>query len=403
MGGEMWSGVRRATGTRGAGIPALTAVLTLMLFPGIGASQERSEEASAAEPTETAVHEVKRGDTLWDLAGFYLTNPFLWPRIYEINTHVIEDPHWIYPGEILSLPGQVVAAADATIVERLENWDPAMEQGAERFAAPPQDAGGARGGVSGFGGPSLFDTSPELGALVGSLDIEAYTEPLLVSESDYYRAPLLLSPEEIQYTGTTVRKLEGNPLHLRIPPGLRLYDVVIIHLESLDVVAGDELRAIRWSSGPDGRRVAHSIAMLRVMDATDTEARARVTRIFDDFAIGDIVILAEGFDVPETLSQAVADDGLQATMVAAEIDQPVLGEGDMVFFDAGSTAGVSIGDEFVVFDRSEDGAARADDRLATVRIVRVTPETSTGRIVDLRDTAPEPGAPARRVLRAVGG
>jgi len=63
-----------------------------------GADEGRGAGAGAVPPPDT--YTVKPGDTLWDLSGRFLNNPWYWPKIWSYNPE-IANPHWIYPGNVV--------------------------------------------------------------------------------------------------------------------------------------------------------------------------------------------------------------------------------------------------------------------------------------------------------------
>jgi len=72
---------------------AMTAALLIVATYGMAAEMR-------GDHPDTYV--VKKGDTLWDIAGRFLEKPWLWPEIWQANPQV-QNPHLIYPGDVLSL------------------------------------------------------------------------------------------------------------------------------------------------------------------------------------------------------------------------------------------------------------------------------------------------------------
>jgi LysM repeat protein len=104
-----------AAATEPANEAAADMTATEAAIAGLNEAPAESQAAPTAQllrPDAPMNYTVKRGDTLWDISSVFLKDPWFWPEIWQINPQV-ENPHLIYPGDVLSLA--VGAGGDAHV------------------------------------------------------------------------------------------------------------------------------------------------------------------------------------------------------------------------------------------------------------------------------------------------
>lgn len=78
------------------------ALLPISLSASVMASSDIPQKPLTVRDDAPKIYMVIKGDTLWDISELYLDDPWLWPRLWQINPD-IENPHLIYPGDKLTL------------------------------------------------------------------------------------------------------------------------------------------------------------------------------------------------------------------------------------------------------------------------------------------------------------
>ena len=386
----------------------VTALAAALLAPAAVVAQEPTlaatqpadsaqlDSTSAERPAASGEHVVVKGETLWDLARSYLSDPFLWPEIYRLNTDVVEDPHWIYPGEHLRLPGADTTAPSSPLFAE----SPVAEPDDDRIFASAAEQ--ERGPIAAARGPSLFARS--MGERQArppsrtSLDREQHTE---VRAGEYYAAPWADREGGPRRRGEIVAAAEipGVTVIERIKQ-LQYMEPVYVTVPDDRPVEGDLYVAYRLGPVLDGdRQIVVPTGILRIdqPEGGRTASVARVVRLFGVVEVGQQIAPLDTFSMSPDVRPRRVSDGPRATVSYVQGD-PVLPGLQRFLVLTGARGGVAAGDQVTLVrdpERLPDGTLLPEKEIAVARVVRVTPQGVSAILIDETEPAIRTGTPAR--------
>jgi hypothetical protein len=325
-------------------------------------------------------HVVRTGDTLWDLARSYLSDPYLWPEIFRLNTDVVSNPHRIFPNERLRIPGTVGSTAGAEMDAR---------------------AGAATDGIA----RSVFYREDARSSAAGNqVRFETAEEQPAFPEGVYVASGVLAGAGEVTPLGRVSGVVEETVVPLRLSGQIQPHMRVKVALPAGSAIAeGEELQFVRAERQikPYGT-VYLPTGAGRVESVTGPVATVLVERLFGAMQVGDVAVAAPVSPL-ERGSRAVAEagTGMEARVVAFAEPHPLPSTEDRVFLDVGRRAGTREGDEYEAYipARVERGESHPEVVVARLQVVRTMEQTATARVTELRQPALEAGMRVRRVAR----
>ena len=352
----------------------------------------------AQEATAPTAHTVKRGDTLWDLAKLYFGDSFLWPEIYRLNVDVIEDPHWIYPGEVLKLPSLETAKVVAVSPPAAAPAAPVAAPVAPQPAAPQPTA------------PTPVAESPATMpaalAPVHEPEPEPYQAPTrsAVRVGEYAASPWLDVLGGPQGSGYIIQNSDVSAVASADHSRQNLFDAIMI-APPAGTQASERQLFLAYRLGPLIENFGQVVIPTGIIQVTRASqpgeaAVARVVKMFSEVLQGQRLIpydsagaVVSGFPSPITNGRIAQVRWIQ--------DEPVLPSiQSYVIVDMGGAEGVRTGDQIELYQPRQgpvDGRPLAipEISIAHAQVLRVTPYSATAMITSQQQSRIEQGTQVR--------
>lgn len=281
---------------------------------------------------------VQPGDTLWDISGRFLNDPWYWPEIWYENPE-IGNPHLIYPGDVIRLT--VVDGEPRLTVER---------------------------------GGGTVKLSPKV--RVESLDVAVQTipisaiRPFLTGDRVVGREALDTAPYVVAGGEERVLGARGDTVYARGLPA--------------DPERGWSLvREMGAIEDPETGEVLGYEARYLGRARLEREGDPATFRIADsqrEIRAGDRLLVAEQRELQARFTPRAPESEVAAVIVSARDRVSRIGQYDVVILNRGSADGLEAGHVLEIFKRGREVVDRFAEDKETVTL----PEEKAGELIIFR-------------------
>ncbi len=254
---------------------------------------------------------VVKGDTLWDISGTFLRNPWMWPEIWHVNQQ-IANPHLIYPGDVIKLiylDGQ------------------------------PRLTIGRRGGkLEGKLSPSVRVVP--LGDAIPAIPLDVVDAFLnknrVVDKDEFDAAPYVVAGQEQRLI-----LANGDKVYVRgeLAENIPSYNIYRLGDAYVDPISGELLG-----------HSALDVGSVKVSGIHAQVSTMTVTRTTEEVRIGDRILPDEERPIESTFyPSSPANENIEGTVIAMDEGLTHAGKMDVIVLNLGSREGLASGDVMAIY------------------------------------------------------
>ncbi len=402
-----------------AALPLMWRVLPAQDTTQAAQQQDTTQAAAAFQGQVPASHTVSRGETLWSISQMYFNDPLLWPEIYRLNTAVIEDPHWIYPGEVLNLSEMgTVAQGGDTVTARPDTTAAAadtiaaivpLDTGAAPIDTIPADTAGLivepPPPTLAESRETIFDRRRTNQQVVQDV-LRAYVhQPYRPLRAGEFYAAGFLSEEERLPWGQVLGATATPAIHRlsERTSATTFEEIAIRPPRNASYHVGDSLLLARIDRVVETGRwgdVVIPIGIGRVTSIEDQQVLAQVVAQFGRIHDGQVAMPLEPFRDPGQVRPTPVEKGLTGKLLEPRDPHPIAGAQQYFFIDKGRRDGVTLGDVFEIYNPAQSYVGAASEEVRGVLMIVHTRERSaTGLLLQINNPSLNRGLPVRLIKK----